>query len=57
MSEAAKAVEEMNGVAINENTRPLKVIIANRYCFCFSDLSCSNFPIKGNISSNTYDAP
>lgn len=31
MSEAARAVEEMNGVAINENTRPLKVIIANRY--------------------------
>lgn len=31
MSEAALAVEEMNGVTLPTNPRPLKVIIANRY--------------------------
>lgn len=35
MSEAAHAVEEMNGVPLPSNPRPLKVIIANRLLVFF----------------------
>lgn len=31
MSEAALAIEQMNGIALPNNPRPLKVIIASKY--------------------------
>ncbi len=40
MSEAALAVENMNGVALESNPRPLKVIIANRCSIIDIFVSC-----------------
>lgn len=42
-SEAALAYEEMNGQAIEGNPRPLKVMIAHRYCVLGFLTSCFLF--------------